>query len=146
MVHYIRMDENEKVKGAGAQAYEEAAERSRRLRAWLDGVLKGGPQPTEIATDWRQGMEFYEAQKRIPEDEEDHATMKVKSVEELLFEAVGAIRKRRQAEGKPLEEISEEERARRFLEMVEKLKKDGAEGKEATPMDLVLAARYVEGY
>lgn len=145
-MHYIRMDEKEKMKGAESQAYDEAEQRTRRLNAWLDGVLKGGPQPTGIAQEWRQGMEFYEAQERIPEDEEDHATMKVKSVEELLFEAVGAIRRRREAEGKPLDEISEEERERRFLEMVEKLKKDGAEGKEATPMDLVLAARFVEGY
>jgi hypothetical protein len=148
VVHNIRMDKDEKrnvQRGAEAQAHEEATERSRRLRAWLDGVLKGGPQPTEIAAEWRRGMEFYEAQKLIPEDEEDRATKNVKPVEELLLNAVQAIRKRRQAEGKPLDEISEEERKWRFVEMVERLKKDGAEGREATPMDLVLAARYMEG-
>ncbi len=148
-MHNIQMNEDGKERverGAEAQAYfEEAVERTRRLRVWLDGLLAGGPQATETVKEWRQGMEFYEAQKLIPEDDEDRATRKVKPVEELLFEVGQGIRNRREAAGKPLDVISEEERKRRFLEVVELLKKDGAEGKEATPMHLVLAARYVEG-
>jgi hypothetical protein len=129
-----------------SQAYfEEAVERTRRLRVWLDGVLEGGPQPTETMSEWRQGMVFYEAQAQIPVDADDLATARVKPLEELLFEVGQGIRNRREAAGKPLDVISEEERKRRFLEVVELLKKDGAVGKEATPLHLVLAARYVEG-
>jgi hypothetical protein len=125
------------------QAYfEEAVERTRRLRVWLDGMLGGGPQPSETTGEWRQEMAFYQAQAQLPVDDDD---VKVKPIEETLFEVGQGIRNRREAAGKPLDAISEEERKRRFLEVVELLKKDGAEGKEATPMHLVLAARYVEG-
>jgi len=148
VVHNIRMDKDEKNAGRDAEAqaqFEEAEQRTKRLRVWLDGVLKGGPQPTEMAKEWRGGMAFYEAQAQIPVDADDLATAKVKPLEEMLFEAAQGIRKRREAAGKRLDAISEEERKRRFLEVVELLRKDGAEGREATPMHLVLAARYVEG-
>ena len=145
-MHNIQMNEDGKERverDAEAQAYfEEAVERTRRLRVWLDGVLGGGPQPTETMKEWRQGMAFYEVQAQIPGDDDE---VKVKPLEESLFEVGQGIRNRREAAGKPLDVISEEERKRRFLEVVELLKKDGAEGKEATPMHLVLAARYVEG-
>ena len=149
MMHnsWMADDGEERVeRDAEAQAYfEEAVERTKRLRVWLDGVLAGGPQPTEMTKEWREGMAFYEAQAQIPVDADDLATAKVKPLEELLFEVGQGIRNRREAAGKPLDVISEEERKRRFLEVVELLKKDGAEGREATPMHLVLAARYVEG-
>src|SRR4051812_28383300 len=112
-------DNENRERGSESQArFEEAEQRTKRLRVWLDGVLKGGPQPREMAKEWRQGMPFYEAQAQIPVDEDDLATAKVKPLEELLFDAVKRIRNRREAAGRPLDEISEEKRKRRFLEVM----------------------------
>jgi hypothetical protein len=78
-------------------------------------------------------------------DESDQPVGKVRRIEVTLMEIRQRMRDRRQLTGKPPIEIAEEELNRRATDIVEEAQADLANGKELTPMHLVLAARYIEG-
>lgn len=128
------------------QASNEATERMMRLRVWLEGLLAGGPSLVEAVEPWREGLTIYSGvantsvqdQDEVPEDD-------AKLILEPLMSAIGRLRQRREQSGNGPSEIHEEEQRRRLTEVVERVKADRRAGGEFTPMDIVLAARYIEG-
>jgi hypothetical protein len=128
------------------QASSEATERTMRLQLWLNGLLAGGPTLAEAVTPWREGPSIYRDpaetlsgdQDEVPEDD-------TKVIEEPLMAAISRLRQRREQSGNAPPEIHEEEQRRRLTEVVEKVKADRRAGGGFTPMDIVLAARYIEG-
>ena len=125
-------------------ARDEAGERTRRLQAWLEGMLSGSTPPFDSTKKWRQGLAMYDGSEETSiADKEDLAPDSTVSVADLLLEGRRRIRERRHGE-RPFG-ISEEESERRFAEMIEEFQADKASGSELTPLHLVLAARYVEG-
>jgi|SRR5450631_3503468 len=128
------------------QEFEEAAERKRRLNAWLEGMLAGGPPLAEVVKQWREGMAMYHAPEAEPEEDDDSSSAgNPRPLEEALSEARRRIRERREEAGKPPFDIDDEERHKRNAEVTFAIEADRANGKEPTPLHLVLAARYIEG-
>jgi hypothetical protein len=142
LVHNRNMAEDPKEPAASRQEFEEAAERKRRLEAWLEGMLAGGPPLAEVVKQWREGMAMYHAPSA---DDDDSKPGNPKPLEEALSEARRRIRQRREEAGKPLIEIDDAERHKRSAEVTFAIEADRAVGKEPTPLHLVLAARYIEG-
>ena len=77
-------------------------------------------------------------QDEVPEDD-------AKLIEEPLMAAISRLRQRREQSGNGPLKIREEEQRRRLAEVVERVKAGRRTGEEFTPMDIVLAARYIEG-
>ena len=128
------------------QEFEEAAERKRRLNAWLEGMLAGGPPLAEVVKQWREGMALYESTEPPADDDDDSSKAgNPRPLEEALSEARRRIRERREEAGKPPCEIDDAERHKRSAEVTFAIEADRANGKEPTPLHLVLAARYIEG-
>jgi len=128
------------------QAYTEAGERTRRLQAWLDGVLSGGPPPTDAQREKRQGpAKSVASAENFAGDTDDLSAERPESIEDSLRKCRHRIRERRQLTGMPPFEIAEEERERRSSQMIASIQTDRAAGRAPTPLHLVLAARYIEG-
>jgi len=128
------------------RAFSEAAERAKRLRAWLDGVLLGGPSHADAQNDRRQEPAMYGASaENFAGDTDDlHADMRER-VEDSLLKCRRRVRERRELAGMSPLEIAEEEHERRSSQMIASIQTDRAAGSEPTPLHLVLAARYIEG-
>ena len=128
------------------QASSEATERQMRLQAWLNGLLRGGPSLAEAVKPWRAGLPVYSgAEETFTRDQDEVPEDDSKLIEEPLMAAIGRLRQRREKEGHLPPEIQEEDQRRRLTEVVERVKAGRRAGGEFTPMDIVLAARYIEG-
>jgi exonuclease VII small subunit len=145
LVHNRDMGDDPKEPALSRQEFEEAAERKRRLEAWLEGMLAGGPPLAEVVKQWREGMAMYHAPEAEADEDGDSSVGKPRPLEETLSEARRRIRERREEAGKPPFEIDDAERHRRSAEVTFAIEADRANGKEPTPLHLVLAARYIEG-
>ena len=143
LVHNRDMADDPKEPAANRQEFEEAAERKRRLEAWLEGMLAGGPPLAEVVKQWREGMAMYHSPDA--EDDDNSGPGNPRPLEEALSEARRRIRQRREEAGKPPFEIDDAERHKRSAEVTFAIEADRASGKEPTPLHLVLAARYIEG-
>lgn len=128
------------------KAYREAAEQERRLHAWLDGMLAGGPGDADAIKEWRQGLAILDGSRETSTgDKGDAPVATAKHVEDSLMESRRRIRERWELRGEPPRKIEEAECERRSAQMIEVIQTDRAKGIEPTPLHLVLAARYVEG-
>jgi hypothetical protein len=128
------------------QASNEARERMMRLHVWLEGLLAGGPSLTEAVKPWREGFPLYGgAANTLASDQAEVHEDDAKLILEPLMAAIGRLRQRREQSGNGPLEIHEEEQQRRLTEVVERVKADRRTGGEFTPIDIVLAARYIEG-
>ena len=130
----------------GKQALDEATERLMRLQVWLNGLLAGGPPLAEAVKPWREGLPIYSGVGEIlPEDQDEVPEDDAKLIEEPLMAAISRLHRRREQSGDAPLEIHEEEQRRRLAEVVETVKAGRCAGEEFTPLDIVLAARYIEG-
>jgi len=130
----------------GERAFAEAAERERRLQAWLGGVLSAGSSPAAGQKEWRQGLEMYDgSDPNSAKDPESLPEALPKRVEDSLLKCRLRIRERRESAGTPPLEIDDDVRESRAARVVEAIRIDRATGTEPTPLHLVLAARYIEG-
>jgi len=128
------------------QASSEATERMMRLHVWLEGLLAGGPSLSEAVKPWREGLSIYSgAANTLARDQEEVPEDDAKLILEPLMAAISRLRKRREQSGDGPLMIHEEEQRRRLTEVVEGVKAGRRVGGEFTPMDIVLAARYIEG-
>lgn len=129
------------------QASNEATERMMRLHVWLNGLLAGGPPLAEALNPWREGLPIYSgASETVAEDRDEAPTEdNAKLIEGPLMAAINRLRQRREQEGDPPSEIHEDEQKGRLAEVVERAKASRRARGEFTPMDIVLAARYIEG-
>ena len=128
------------------QASDEATERMMRLHVWLEGLLGGGPSLSAAVRPWREGLSIHsDAANTLARDQDEVAEGDAKLIEEPLMAAINRLRQRREQSGNATPEIHEEEQRRRLTEVVERVKAGRRAGGEFTPMDIVLAARYIEG-
>ena len=128
------------------RASDEAKERLMRLQVWLNGLLVGGPSLAEAVKPWREGLSIYSgAAETFAEDQDEVPEDDVKLIEEPLMAAINRLRQRREQSGDAPLEIHEQEQRRRLAEVVETVKAGRRSGEEFTPLDIVLAARYIEG-
>ena len=128
------------------QASNEAKERLMRLQVWLNGLLAGGPPLAEAVKPWREGLPMYNgAAETFTDDQDEVPEDDVKLIKEPLMAAISRLRQRREQSGDAPLEIHEEEQRRRLAEVVETVKAGRRAGEEFTPLDIVLAARYIEG-
>lgn len=124
----------------GLDGRAEAEERERRLQVWLAGLQTGGPQLAETVSKWREALHESLAGEQLAEDPPLNPPF-----EETLVGVRRRMRERREQDGKPPAQITDEESEARLLRVIESLRADRAAGKEPSPLHLVLAARYVEG-
>ena len=128
------------------RASDEAKERLMRLQVWLNGLLAGGPSLAEAVKPWREGLPMYNgAAETFADDQDEVPEDDVKLIKEALLAAISRLRQRREQSGNAPLVIHEEEQRRRLTEVVERVKAGRCAGGEFTPMDIVLAARYIEG-
>ena len=128
------------------QASGEATERMMRLQVWLNGLLAGGSPLAEAVKPWREGHPLYNgASEPLAEDRDEVSEDDAKLIEEPLMSAISRLRQRREQSGDAPPEIHEEEQRRRLAEVAETVKAGRRAGEEFTPLDIVLAARYIEG-
>ena len=128
------------------QASNEATERLMRLQVWLNGLLAGGPPLAEAVKPWREGLPMYNsAANTLARDQDEAPEDDTKLIEEPLMAAISRLRHRREQSGNEPLEVDEEEQRRRLSEVVETVKADRRAGGEFTPLDIVFAARYIEG-
>ena len=128
------------------QASIEAKERLMRLQVWLNGLLAGGPSLAEAVKPWREGLPMYNgAAETFADDQDEVPEDDVKLIEEPLMAAISRLQQRREQAGHAPLEIHEEEQRRRLAEVVATAKAGRCTGEEFTPLDIVLAARYIEG-
>jgi hypothetical protein len=128
------------------RAYTEAAERAKRLHAWLGGVLSGGPTPSHAQSDRRQTFAIPDAPaENFAGDTQELPAERPEPIGDPLLKCRNRIRERRELAGTPQLEIVEDERERRSAQIIESFLVDRAAGREPTPLHLILAARYIEG-
>jgi len=128
------------------QASDEATERLMRLNVWLNGLLEGGPTLAEAVKPWREGISIYSGSaETFSEDRDEVPEDDAKLIEEPLMAAISRLRQQREQSGNAPCEIHEEEQRRRLAEVVETARAGRCAGVEFTPLDIVLAARYIEG-
>jgi hypothetical protein len=128
------------------QVSNEAKERLMRLQVWLNGLLAGGPSLAEAVKPWREGLPMYNgAAETFADDQDDAPEDEVKLIEEPLMAAISRLRQRREQSGNAPLVIHEEEQRRRLAEVVATAKAGRRAGEEFTPLDIVLAAHYIEG-
>lgn len=117
-----------------------------RLQVWLNGLLAGGPPLAEAVKPWREGLSIYSgAAETFAEDQDEVPEDDAKLIEEPLMAAISRLRQRREQSGDAPLEVHEEEQRRRLTKVVERVKAGHRAGGEFTAMDIVLAARYIEG-
>ena len=128
------------------RASDEAKERLMRLRVWLNGLLAGGPSLAEAVKPWREGLPIYSgAAETLVQDLNEVPVDDATLIEQSLKAACHRLRERRKQAGEQLLDICEEESERRLTEVTEEVHACSRTGKEFTPLQVVLAARYIEG-
>jgi hypothetical protein len=78
-------------------------------------------------------------------DTDELPAEKPEPIEVSLLQCQRRIRERRKLAGMALPEIAEDERERRSAQIVQSFLVDRVAGSAATPLHLILAARYIEG-